>query len=304
MARKLPPLHLLQLFEAAGRHLSFKKAAEELYLTPSAISHQIKALEEHLGIALFTRLTRGVQLTSAGANYLVVVKDVFQRLDQGTKSLKQRFCAQSLRISTIPSIASNIIIPRLGLFQQEFPDIELKIETSLDLVDLRYDECDLGIRLGDGVYPGLIVEKMFDLQVTPMCSPDFCHKHQLKQVDQISTVPLIQLSTMEDSWPTWGGSVGVKDVVSNSTLSLGSYDAVMQAAQQGLGLALGAVPLENLTLKSGRLVRPFKEQHIFRHACYAAYRPHDKDRRDISVFIQWFKQLLEIGIDEPNSLMG
>ena len=103
MARKLPPLHLLQLFEAAGRHLSFKKAAEELYLTPSAISHQIKALEEHLDITLFKRLTRGVQLTPAGVNYLEVVKDVFQRLDHGTMSLKQRFCAQSLRISTIPS---------------------------------------------------------------------------------------------------------------------------------------------------------------------------------------------------------
>ena len=129
MARKLPPLHLLQLFEAAGRHLSLKKAAEELFLTPSAISHQIKALEENLGIVLFTRLTRGVALTSAGANYLMVVRDVFERLDQGTKVLKQQFSSQSLRISTIPPIATNIIIPKLGLFRQPFPDFELRIDT-------------------------------------------------------------------------------------------------------------------------------------------------------------------------------
>lgn len=298
MARKLPPLHLLQLFEAAGRHLSFKKAAEELYLTPSAISHQIKALEENLGIKLFNRLTRGVQLTSAGADYLVVVRDVFQLLDKGTAALKQRFLSQSLKISTIPTIAGNIIIPGLGLFQREFPDIELKIETSMNLVDLHYDECDLGIRLGDGNYPGLIVEKIFDLQITPMCSAEFAQKHQLKQHHQLLDIPLLQPSVKEGNWTDWGESVGVAGVEADSTLTLGSYDAVMQAAQQGLGLALGALPLENAALTSGRLVRPFKEQRPFSLSCYAVCRPHDQHRHDINSFINWFRQLVELDTDE------
>jgi LysR family glycine cleavage system transcriptional activator len=290
MARKLPPLHLLQLFEAAGRHLSFKKAAEELHLTPSAISHQVKALEENLGIVLFTRLTRGVQLTPAGEHYLLVVKDIFARLNQGTTSLKQRFSSQSLRISTIGTIASNIIIPRLNLFQHKFPNIELRIEISTNVIDLRYDECDLGIRIGEGRYPGLHSEKIFDLHVTPMCSAEFYQQHQVQHLEQILELPLIRLSSHEGGWSEWGEGVDISGVESKSTLSLGSYDAAIQAAQQGLGLALGAVPLENINLTSGRLVRPFKEQTLFPQACYAVYRSHDQHRPDIRQFIEWFKQ--------------
>ena len=147
MARRLPPLHLLQLFEAAGRHSSFKKAAEELFLTPSAISHQIKSLEKNLGIVLFKRATRGVKLTSAGEKYITTVQEIFHLLDHGTTSLKQEFSAQAqstlLKISTISTIASNIIIPNLELFQQEFPAMELRRETSSERMDLRYDEFDL-----------------------------------------------------------------------------------------------------------------------------------------------------------------
>jgi len=142
MARKLPPLHLLQLFEAAGRNLSFKKAAEELFLTPSAISHQIKALEENLGIELFIRLTRGVQLTPAGKQYLGVVQKVFQTLDKGTTSLKQQFSSGSLRITTFTAMTNNIIIPNLSLFQTEYPEFVLDIDTKSQVVDLRYDDFD------------------------------------------------------------------------------------------------------------------------------------------------------------------
>jgi LysR family glycine cleavage system transcriptional activator len=160
MARKLPSLHLLYLFEAAARNLSFKKAAEELFLTPSAISHQIKALEENLGIALFTRLARDVKLIVAGTSYLAVVQEVFQKLEQGTLQLKKQYFSQSLRIPTVPTIASNIVIPRLSLFRQDFPEIELNIETSTDLVDLCYEEFDIALRLGKGDWPGVTSEKM------------------------------------------------------------------------------------------------------------------------------------------------
>lgn len=297
MARKLPPLHLLHLFEVAGRNLSFKKAGEELHLTPSAISHQIKALEENLGIALFRRLTRGVELTSAGHNYLTVVQDIFQRLDQGTTSLKQKFSSPSLKIATIPSVASNIIIPRLSLFQSEFPNIELRIETGLNIVDLRYEEFDLAIRLGDGHWPGVIAEKLFDIEVTPVCSPGFAQKHRLKNLEQILDVPLIHLSTIADSWPDWGLAVGVSGVESSSSLTLGSYDAVIQAAQQGLGLALGALPIECSQIGAGLLIRPFEDLIPFPQSCYAVYRPHDKQRQDISAFLGWLKQLDELNYE-------
>ncbi len=305
MARRLPPLHLLQIFEATGRHSSFKKAPEELFLTPSAISHQIKSLEENLGIALFKRVTRGGKLTAAGEKYIVVVQEMFHLLDNGTSSLKQEFSSQVLpkllRISTFSAIASNIIIPNLGLFQQKFPAIELRIETSTDLVDLRYDDFDLALRLGDGDYPGVISEEIFDLQVTPLCSPEFAKKHNLSNVEQILSVPLIQHANIKDSWSQWCDTVGVTYVESKSSLNIGSYDGVMQAAQQGLGLALGAVPLENMALKRGLLVQPFKEQSRFLSACFAVYHPRDKERDDIRSFIGWFKALVETSI-YPNHL--
>jgi LysR family glycine cleavage system transcriptional activator len=293
MARKLPPLHLLYLFEAAARNLSFKKAAEELFLTPSAISHQIKALEENLGIALFTRLARGVKLTVAGTSYLAVVQEVFQKLEQGTLQLKKQYFSQSLRIATFPTIASNIVIPRLSLFQQDFPEIELNIETSTDLVDLRYEEFDIALRLGKGDWPGVTSEKIFDLQVSPMCSPAFAKRHKLSSVSQIPHVPLIKLSNMEDAWSTWAKNIGLTGLELHSSLSLGSYDAVIQAAQQGLGLALGALPLENSALSNAQLVKPFKEQIQFEQSCYAVYLPQNKQRQDISVFLRWFKQQVE-----------
>ncbi|MFT6269975.1 MAG: LysR family glycine cleavage system transcriptional activator [Alphaproteobacteria bacterium] len=293
MAKKLPPLHLLHLFEAAGRNLSFKKAAEELFLTPSAISHQIKALEAYLEITLFTRQARGVKLTQAGTSYLAVIQEVFEKLAQGTVQLKHTYSSQSLRIATFSSLASNIIIPRLGLFQRAFPEIELNIETSTELLDLRYDEFDIALRLGKGVWPGVISEKIFDLHVSPMCSPAFAQKHKLTNVSQIPRVPLIKLSTIEDAWSTWAKIVGLTGLELHSSLSLGSYDAVIQAAQQGLGLALGALPLENPALSNGQLVKPFKEQIQFEQSCYAVYLPQDKQRQDISVFLRWFKQQVE-----------
>jgi LysR family glycine cleavage system transcriptional activator len=302
MARSLPPLHLLQLFEAAGRHSSFKKAAEELFLTPSAISHQIKSLEKNLGIELFKRATRGVKLTSAGERYIATVQEIFHLLDNGTSALKRDFSLQAestlLRISTIPTIASNILIPNLALFQQEFPSVELRIETSMELIDLRYDDFDLALRLGNGTYPGVIAEKIFDLQVTPLCSPEFAKKHQLTNTSQIPLVPLIQHSNMKNSWSQWCDTIGIAYVESKSNLSLGSYDDVIQAAQQGLGLVLGAIPLENLALKSGRLVQPFEEKHAFLPKCFAVYHPRDKDRSDIHAFIGWFKQLVETSMSE------
>ncbi|WP_438863193.1 LysR substrate-binding domain-containing protein [Neptunicella sp.] len=298
MARKLPPLHLLHIFEAAGRKLSFKQAGEELHLTPSAISHQIKALEAQLNVPLFKRMTRGVKLTAAGSMYLTVVQDVFQQLDKGTSHLKQQFVGQTLRISTFPSLASNIIIPKLSLFQAAFPDIELRIETGMNLVDLRYEEIDLAIRVGQGKWPGVSSEKLFDIQITPVCSPEFAHKHQLSRVEQILNVPLLHISYMLDGWPRWGKAVGVSAVEPNSSLSLGSYDAAIYAAQQGLGLALAILPIEQPLLQQAQLVSPFAEKVDFELSCYAVCRPHDAERADIRAFMDWFKQQIHVIIGE------
>ena len=134
--------------------------------------------------------------------------------------------------------------------------------------------------------------------MTPLCSPEFAKKHKLSNVEQIQTVPLIQHANMKDSWSQWGNNVNIANIEPKSSLSIGSYDGVIQAAQQGLGLALGAVPLENLALKRGVLVQPFKEKSDFLPACFAVYHPRDKERYDIHAFIGWFKQLVEKSMSE------
>jgi LysR family glycine cleavage system transcriptional activator len=292
MHSKLPPLHLLQLFEAAGRNLSFKKAADELFLTPSAISHQIKSLEQHLGLSLFTRQVRGVKLTEAGTEYLHIVQQALQGLEAGTQQLKHQFTQHKLKISTIASIANNILIPKLADFQARFPDIELSIETDTEVIDLRYEDVDIGIRLGQGNWPGVVSEKIFDLYVSPLCSPAFAERHQLKRVEQLLDVPLIQISVMEQGWTQWLATFGLDSNHLHSALSLGSYDAAILAAQQGLGMALGAIPLENGTLKSGKLVRPFKEQMRFDQSCYAVFTEKNQHRRELSVFLDWLREQL------------
>ena len=181
----------------------------------------------------------------------------------------------------------------MSLFQQAFPEIELNIETSTDLVDLRYNEFDIALRLGKGNWPGVVSDKMFDLQVSPMCSPAFAHKYKLKNVKQIPGVPLLKLSSMADAWTTWADNVGINGLELHASLSLGSYDAVIQAAQQGLGLALGALPLESSAMNNGLLVKPFKEHIQFEQSCYAVYRSQDSKRHDINAFIAWFKRQVE-----------
>ncbi|MDN4501034.1 LysR substrate-binding domain-containing protein [Alteromonadaceae bacterium BrNp21-10] len=291
MARKRPPLHLLQLFEAAGRNMSFKKAGEELHITPSAISHQIKSLEEYLGVALFQRLTRGVKLTSAGLYYLQVVQELFQKLDHGTTVLKQNYTTPNLRISTLPSIARNIIIPNLSDFQQGNPNTKLRIETSMNSVDLRYDEFDLAIRFGKGTWVGAETEKLFNVEVTPVCSPEFLQAHPMTSINDIHHVPLIYLTNFENSWKSWCDEIGIKNEVSTTSLAFSSYEATIQAAEQGIGLALAVIPLEYNAFTKGTLVRPFAEKSRFMYDCYAVYRNSDKNRSDIAAFLNWFKQL-------------
>ena len=232
-----------------------------------------------------------------------------QTLDKGTTSLKQQFSSGSLRITTFTAMTNNIIIPNLSLFQTEYPEFVLDIDTKSQLVDLRYDDFDLALRLGDGNWPDFITEKIFDLQVTPLCSPAFAEKHKLNKISQITSIPLIHISNMPTNWHKWATKFGISNIESSSNLNLGSYDAAIQAAHQGLGLALGGIPLENFALDSGQLIRPFEEHSHFSHACYAVYRKQDKDRKDINAFLGWFRTLIEQNVDkhnhcdvEPNSL--
>ena len=159
--RRLPPLHALEAFEVAARELSFRKAAEGLHLTPSAVSHQIKGLEEFLGFALFRRMNRALELTEGGRDYLRIVGAGLEGLRQGSEQVQQRHGRRcTLKISTGPYIASEVIVPALPLFQQEHPEIDLRIETKVQPVDLRREDVDIALRFGCGRWPGVTAKRL------------------------------------------------------------------------------------------------------------------------------------------------
>jgi len=290
MAKKLPQLHLFSIFEAAARLESFKLASEELFITPSAVSHQVKALEEFLGFPLFVRKSRGVSLNAAGAMYLHYIQQSLALLDKGTKAVTSKFSSPSLKISTFPTMATNVIIPQLNLFQNAHPEIDIRIETGTTVTDLRYEEFDLAIRIGTGNWPNVSETKLLDVNIAAVCSADFAKHHQLSSFEQINQVPLIDLSSMDNIWGTWAKATGIKETNFNHKLTFNNYDQALHAAEQGLGLALALIPIENSLLDRKILINPFKKIIPFNQSLYAVYREEDKDRHDIKCFLNWLIQ--------------
>ena len=287
MPKKLPPLHLLSIFEAAARCENFKKASEELFITPSAVSHQIKALEEYLGFELFQRKSRGVSLNSAGKLYLHHVEQGLEQFEKGTKKVISKFSSPALKISTFTTMASNVIIPQLELFQNAHPEIEIRLETGMDDTDLRYEDYDLAIRVGNGDWPGVVAKKLFDIEVHAVCSPGFAKKHNLTSPEQIKNIPLIDMTYMSNIWNRWAEYLNLPTQNYEHKLTFSNYGSCLQAAEQGLGLALALMPIENSLLSKGLLVSPFKEQVHYDQSLYAVFKPEDEDRHDIHCFLKW-----------------
>lgn len=291
MSNKLPALHLFGVFEAAARHENFKQAASELFITPSAVSHQIKALEAFLGFELFQRKSRGVVLNAAGKVYFHYVQQGIDKLEQGTKVVKNKFSSPSLKISTFPTMASNVIIPQLSHFQDKYPDIDIRIETGMNVTDLRYDDCDLAIRVGRGDWPGVVVKKLLNLTGHAVCTAEFAKKHKLTSAEQINQVPLIDLANMDNIWRTWAEAMQLPNMHYQHKLTFSNYDASLQAAEQGLGLALAIMPIEYALIERKLLVLPFETAANFDQALYAVYREEDKNRQDIHSFLDWLMKL-------------
>lgn len=287
MKRKIPPVHLLSIFEAAARHQSFKAASSELCITPSAVSHQIKTLEENLGFELFHRVNRGVTLNSAGQMYLNYIEKGFEFFEQGTNRLQHQFNSPTLKVSCFTTMASNIIIPQLGAFQSEHPQIELRIETGNHVADLRYDDIDIAIRVGQGNWPNTESKKLFDIEIAAVCSPTLIKQNQTVLKENINQLPLIDLSYMDDIWQQWSDAMGVKLTNPKRAITFSDYDSSITAASQGVGLALAMFPIESQHLVHNTLVKPFGESIPFQRALYAVYREEDKERHDINCFINW-----------------
>ncbi len=259
MLRRLPALNALKSFEAAARHESFTRAAEELFVTQGAVSHQVKALEQELGVRLFNRERQRLVITESGRQYLAVIRDAFDRIAIGTERLTQRRGAGALTISTSPDFAAKWLVHRLGRFSADHPDIELTVSATMHHVDFAREEVDLAVRHGDGHWPGLHVERLCAERLFPVCSPKLlAGRRRLSRPADVLKFPILHLESSRE-WSRWLEAAGVAgaDRVRGPVLNRASM--LIDAAVAGQGIALARTMLAARDLLDGRLVRPFRE---------------------------------------------
>jgi LysR family transcriptional regulator, glycine cleavage system transcriptional activator len=259
MRPRLPPLNALKAFEAAARHESFTRAAEELCVTQGAVSQQVKGLEAELAIKLFNRERQRLVITEAGRDYLAVVRDALDRIALGTERLLQRQNTGVLTVSTSPDFAAKWLVHRLGKFAEAHPAIDLRVSATLHHVDFAREEVDLAVRHGDGNWPGLDTVKLASEQLFAVCSPKLLSgKRALRHPTDILKFPLIHMDDRSD-WARWLQATGVSEAQAMHGPVLNRASMVIDAAINAQGVALARTTLSAWDLINGRLVRPFGE---------------------------------------------
>lgn len=264
MSRRLPPLNALRAFEAAGRHLSFTRAAEELNVTAAAVSHQVKALEDFLGIALFRRLPRGLLLTEAGQACLPGLSEGFDGLAEAVERARGLEARGVLTVSAPPSLAGKWLVPRLERFREAYPDIDIRVSASMDLVDFARDDVDAALRFGPGRYPGLRVDRLMGEEIFPVCSPTLlAGPHPLRTPEDLRWHTLIHDDSVTrdetfPDWRMWLHAAGVTGVDVSRGPRFSPSSVAIEAAIDGQGVVLGRGVLVKADLAAGRLVKPFE----------------------------------------------
>jgi LysR family glycine cleavage system transcriptional activator len=264
MARQLPGLGALKSFEAAARLLSFTRAAEELGVTPAAVSYQMRSLENQLGIELFRRTSRVVELTEAGRTLLTGVGEALDGIAWTVARLRGTEGRPRLTATTSPSFAAKWLVPRLHRFLERHPDADVRVDVSDRLVDLSHEEVDLAVRFGNGRYPGLRVDRLFEETIFPVCSPKLLTgRRPLKQPRDLRHHTLIHVEWQAQwaTWPDWRMwllAAGLRDLDPQRGLHFTQTAIALQAAIDGQGIALSESTLVADDLASGRLVRPFE----------------------------------------------
>src|SRR6516162_11176481 len=256
--RSLPQLNALRSFEAAARHQSFTRAADELCVTQGAVSHQVKALEAELGLKLFNRGLRGLAITEPGRNYLAAVQDAFDRIALGTDRLLQRQQAGIVTVSTSPDFAAKWLVSRLGRFSEAHPEIELKISATMHHADFAREDVDLAIRHGDGNWPGLNAVNLTAEELFPVCSPKLVtSRGGIREPEDVLRFPLLHLDDRFD-WSRWLEAAGAPSEGLLHGPILNHASMLIDAAIDGQGIALARTMLAANDLITGRLVRPFR----------------------------------------------
>ena len=293
MHRRLPPLNALKAFEAAARHLSFTKAAEELFVTQAAVSHQIKALEEFLSMKLFLRRNRTLLLTEEGQAYFLELKDIFKHLQEATERLLAKGSKGAITGAMPPSFASQWLVPRISRFSVEHPDIDVRIKAVDFDEGFLEDDVDVAIYYGKGRWSGVKADKLHTEYLTPLCSPMlFNGPKPLNSLSDLKHHVLLH-DLSREAWKNWLKSVGVSGVNVNQGPVFSHSMLVLQAAALGQGIALGNTILARPELDAGRLIMPFEEKVASRDAFYLVCDEAQADLGKIAAFRSWILAQVE-----------
>lgn len=290
MPYRIPPTHCLTAFEAVARLRSTVQAAEELCVTPSAVSHRIRQLEETLGTKLFQRTAGEFSLTVEGHAYLGAVREALNRLGQFPMA-RERIERRPLRLAVTPTFARQILMSRLPAFQTAYPDIELVLQVSIPLLDVTAEDADLEVRYGTGPYPGLETLRLLDDRVSPACSPEYLRAHgPFDTPERLSRGALLR-SPLEP-WRTWFSAFGVDSPESPgapAALQFNDLGLMYDAAANGQGIALARLVLGKEWIETGQLVRLSERALPSPYSHFLVYRQALLERYECARFIEWLR---------------
>ncbi len=284
MARRLPPLNALRAFEAGARHLSFTKAAQELHVTQAAVSHQVKLLEEDLGVSLFRRMTRKLALTEEGRALMRVAGEALDAIAEEAARLRDAPGGRTLSLSLIPTFGVKWLAQRLGRFWALHPDIDLRLHHSIHLVDFARDEVDAAVRWGGGAWPGVEAVYLMRAGLVPVCSPALCKGPPALNVpDDLRHHTLLHERDYVD-WAQWLAVAGAREVEARRGPIIDDPSVLHQAAIDGQGVALTSENLIREDLAAGRLVKPFDVDLDAHNAYYLVAPPRAFERPNVQAF--------------------
>lgn len=290
MPRRLPPLNALRAFEAAGRHLSFTRAADELTVTQAAISHQVKALEEYLDTALFLRMPRQLELSKAGKILLPVVSTAFDRIGNSVAQLGKTIKSSALTVRLAPSFAAKWLSPRLDDFRQQYPQVDLSLMLANDPADFRRQAIDLAVTYGKGNWRGVLAERLLAIDFFPVCSPDYLQSVEpLNHVEDLKRCTLLH-DTDHRSWADWLTLAGASTINASRGTIVDDTNVLIQAAIDGLGVALGSSLFVVDHLTAGRLIQPFDTVMQSDYAYYVVCPRQHLKKAGVAEFRNWLLQ--------------
>jgi LysR family glycine cleavage system transcriptional activator len=309
MRRPLPPLNALRAFEATARHLSFSKAAQELHVTPAALSHQVRGLEDMLGLKLFHRRARSIELTAPARLIYPGVRSGFEAIREAIDRLGRGREDRILVVSAAPGLTAKWLVPRLYRFLARHPDIETRITASIGYANFTSDGVDVGIRLSSGVHPELYVEKLSEEWLLPLCSPRLLDgKRPLRSPRDLAHFPLIQvdLPGLVPTWSDWMEMAGVGGIDTSRGLRLNVADHALDAASEGVGVVLAYKMVAARDIVLGRLVAPFgPEVPVPGRAYYFVCCRGQEKRAPVKAFRDWlFAEIEETHASLKAALAG